>query len=76
MISCQRDQNMTKCPELRDTDADLANTATDFTMTGHIMGKLRTANKRHKREQLRLTAPKKLEQEVPLVTSQPAKVGG
>jgi hypothetical protein len=36
-------------PDQRVTDADLANTATDFNLTGSFMGKLRTANKRHKR---------------------------
>ncbi|WBO23239.1 hypothetical protein [Sphingomonas abietis] len=41
------------------TDADLANTATDFYLTGYSMGQLRTANKRHKRAvAARLTASK------------------
>ena len=41
------------------TDADLANTATDFNPTGYFMGQLRTANKRHKRAIVATVARKK-----------------
>ncbi|HEY0270020.1 MAG TPA: hypothetical protein VGC10_03420, partial [Sphingomonas sp.] len=33
----------------RVTDADLADTATDFHLTGYFMGQVRTADTRHKR---------------------------
>jgi hypothetical protein len=54
------------------TDADLANTATDFNPTGYFMGQLRTANKRHKRA-IVATQARKTAAQAPAVTKEPVK---
>ncbi len=54
------------------TDADLANTATDFNPTGHIMGQLRTANKRHKRA-IAATKARKTATDAPIAEKEPVK---
>lgn len=60
------------------TDADLANTATDFNPTGHIMGQLRTANKRQKRAIAATQARKKAAEApvAPVAKKKPVKAAG
>jgi hypothetical protein len=57
------------------TDADLANTATDFNPTGYCMGQLRTANKRQKRA-IAATQARKKAAEAPVAKKKPVKAAG